>query len=161
MRYAILSLLLVLTACSRDAGPQSAAGSTVAGVATQVRAAGEDWVAAVSSAKIRTPIDLKFRLKQRPRIDQPLEIELALDVDERSQVQRIVLNFSGLTGLDVVSDARLSIEQPEGGTQVKTLVVMPRKSGVYYVTATAIVDGGALSISRVYSIPVIVPEAAG
>lgn len=160
MRYWILSTFLILGGC----GHGTTGGANAPGTGVTRRATGplsDDLVGAVTNAKSRTPIDLKFRVKQRPVVDTAVEIELALLVDSRADVERVQLNVAGIDGLDVLSESRLSFDQLQSDEpQLTTVVAMPRRPGIYYVTATAIVDGRSSSITRVYSIPVVVPAAS-
>lgn len=160
----LVPMLLLVAGCSGQQQPAATSGRAPAAAAVKAGSVqADDLVAAVTTARSRTPIDVKFRLKSRPQLNAPLEIELALAVTTPGEVTRVLLSLQGLEGFELVSDQRVVFEQFEqSATQTTTLVAMPRRAGIYYITATALVDdsrGG--SLSRVYSIPVVVPAASG
>ena len=118
-----------------------------------------DMVAAVTPAKEGPPAELKFELRQLPQAGQMLDVDIAV-VPDAPQIERIYAKFQGSPGLDLVEGAELaSVAKPVAGAVIRHVVrVLPKQDGIFTVSATVSVDLANDSITRSYSIPVIVGE---
>ena len=118
-----------------------------------------DMVAAVTPAKQGPPAELKFELRELPQAGQMLDVDIAV-VPDAPQILRIYAKFQGGPGLDLVEGAELaSVDKPAAGAVIRHIVrVLPKEDGIFTVNATVSVDLPDDSITRSYSIPVIVGE---
>jgi hypothetical protein len=161
---ALIVSVALLAACTREgegASEQASAPSLAnSGPAkTQpVEAVSADMVSAVSSSKEGGLVDLKFALKQHPGVGQPVDVELALI--PASGVQRMHATFVGNDGLELSAGGKTpTYEGPQNGVPVShTLTIVPSRDGVFYLTATVLVESSDTWIARTFAIPVIAGE---
>jgi hypothetical protein len=116
-----------------------------------------DMVNAVpASGKPSGDIELKFTLRQRPVVGESVDIDLALipgpDID------RVYAAFQAADGLELTKGAKTAeIEHPPAGVAIShTLSIVPQRDGVFYVSAIVLADSAMQSVTRSFSIPVIV-----
>jgi hypothetical protein len=117
-----------------------------------------DMVVAPSTAKSRAPVTLKFAITQKPQVGAPVDVRLALI--PTAELQQVVGSFLGSEGLELRSGAKTpTFEKPEVGTSINhTITVVPSSDGIFYVTATLVSDADSTSVSRTFTIPLIVGE---
>jgi hypothetical protein len=124
-------------------------------------------VSAVGAGKPGAEIDLKFDLRGAPVVGEPVDIDVALiPVYELNQVYA---TFQATDGLEITKgDKTPHIEHPQIGVAIShTVTIIPRRDGIFYVSAVVLADSATESITRAFSIPVIagtgvsVPIAAG
>lgn len=149
---------LSLGACGSSSQPaalQSGSGSVKtrpAGAALE-----RDTVRAVNAAHSTIPIDLRFELKERPTLNAATAVSLALVPDIKSVINHIRLSFQAVDGLDIANPDPVSYDKPEPGIAItENLGVVPRRAGVLYLTVTAVIDDDNGSLSRTYTIPLVV-----
>jgi hypothetical protein len=120
-----------------------------------------DMVSAVSAAgNSTTPISMKFRLASRPTVTTPLQVTLLLIPSPDVIISHIHLSVQPGDGLRLQSERTLDVSDVGSGTLVKQdLTVVPQQSGMLSLTATVLVDTDSQSISRTYSIPLIVIDS--
>lgn len=118
-----------------------------------------DMVAAVTSSKAGPPVQLKFELREPPQAGQTLDVDIAV-MPDAPQIDRIYAKFQGGPGLDLVEGGELaSVDKPAAGVVIRHVVrVLPKEDGIFTVSATVSVDFANDSVTRSYSIPVIVGE---
>jgi hypothetical protein len=116
-------------------------------------------VAAVSKGKGGPPVGLKFELRQAPQVGQAVDVDIAV-LPDAPAITRINGKFQAGEGLELIDGAQLEqVEKPAAGSVIRHVVrVMPKQDGIFTVTATLSVDLADDSISRVFSIPVIVGD---
>jgi hypothetical protein len=119
----------------------------------------DDMVAAVSVGKGGPPVGLKFELRSTPQAGQPLDIDLAV-IPNAPAIDRIDGRFHGGKDLDIVDGTDLAaVEKPATGTVIRHVVrLVPKEDGIFTLTATVTVDLETDSITRTFTIPVIVGE---
>jgi hypothetical protein len=168
---AVAALIVLFSGCACLMACDDSAPPPEATAATQPKAAGpklakpaENMVAAVPAGKSARFLGVHFSLASAPSVNQALPVEIAIIPHESFTL--LGASFEGQAGLTLVSGdvlpptKNVAAEQP-----IKhQLVVMPVRAGVFVITATVQTeeeDEG--SVSRVFSIPVIVapPAAAG
>jgi hypothetical protein len=114
-----------------------------------------DMVSAVSAGKAQTEIDLKFALRERPLVGEPVDIDVALvpghDLDQ------VYATFSATDGLEITKGGRTpQIEHPEPGAPIThTVTIVPQRDGIFFLSATVLADSPTSSVSHLFSIPVI------
>ena len=162
MRIIILAAALVGLAFVGGCG-SGHKGQQAASQAGATRVKAEDglvrMVAAVTSVKpgnTPLPVQLKFDLRQRPEVGQPLDVDIAV-VPMSAAIDRVFGKVAGEEGLDLVSGADLQeAGKPVEGTPIQySIKVLPKQDGIYTLTAVLSVDSGGVISSQTYAIPVI------
>ena len=102
------------------------------------------------------PVQVKFALRAKPDVAQPLDIDLQI-VPTASNLDRIFGKVEGDEGLELVgSDELAEAEKPVENTPIdRSIKVLPKKNGIYLVTASVSVDIGGQISTQTYQIPVI------
>jgi hypothetical protein len=133
------------TRAKKALNPQDALARSLVGAATSVKP---------GSSPI--PVQVKFALLGRPDVAQPVEIDLAI-VPTASNLDRIFGKVEGEEGLELVGSGELEpADKPVENTPIeRTIKVLPKKNGIYLLTAVVSVDMGGQISTQSYSIPVI------
>ena len=102
-------------------------------------------------------VQVKFELQGHPDVAQPLEVDVAI-VPLLGNVERISGKFSADDGLEVVSGQDMpGADKPVEGTPIHYSVrVLPKRDGIFTLTAVLAVDAATRSTTETYSMPVIV-----
>jgi hypothetical protein len=119
-------------------------------------------VSAVASNKPSTlPVQVKFELRDRPDIGQPVELDLAI-VSMSASVDRISGRVEAEDGVELVEGAEIAAtERPVEGVPIHHLLkVLPKREGIYTVRAVVTVDASGAPSSDAYSMPLIVAGAS-
>jgi predicted small lipoprotein YifL len=125
------------------------------------RAAGApDMVAAVSGEKSGVPVEVRFALRERPEVGQPVELDV--EVTPTAPLGRLVTSFHAEDGLTIEEGGGASeSDRPVPGTPLsRTLKIVARRNGIFYVNATVLVEAGADSVARTFTMPVIAGAGA-
>ena len=170
-----LMLALVLCACSHKEATESAAGTPAAAraAAARARASGAGALAralvgAVTQTKPGTaplPVQVKFALRARPELNQPVAIDVQL-IPTASNLDRISARVDAEEGLELVGTTELPpAERPLENTPIdRSVEVLAKQNGIFTVTATVAVDMGGQVSTQLYQFPVIagsgLPEPA-
>jgi hypothetical protein len=120
----------------------------------------DQMVAAVSKTRSATVIGVYFSLGRTPTVHQPLPVDIVLVPHEK--LSKVVGHFDGQDGIAVVAgDAMEPRNEVEPESTLKhQLVLLPTNEGVFMVTASIETEGSEGTVSRIFSIPVIVAPAA-
>jgi hypothetical protein len=112
-------------------------------------------VEAVSQGKSQIPVELKFELVQRPKVGQPLEINLALMPQIDGNAASI--EVSGSDGLNLAPGGRqFVIASTEAGEVYRhTLNITPTAEGVLFMEVNIVLKHDEITDSRAFSIPII------
>jgi len=153
----LLAAAASLSGCG-SAGSDEASGSSggqAPGGARPPTAAQADMVAAVSVNRSAGLVDLKFSLARRPRVGEPVEIELALT--PMVDLERLFARFQVAEGLRLVSGEETEhLEHPAPGVPLgHKLTIVPKTDGIFYITAVVLADSDKESIARTFTIPII------
>ena len=160
----LLCVTAAVAACSQDSGSASpakavsqvkpkAAVAPKAGATVAEQTAG--MVEAASQGKSSVPVELKFDIAQRPKVGQPLDINLALIADVAASPATIEV-----TGTDDVSVAAganqfdIPAEEP-GEVYRQTVNVTPNAEGVLLLGVTVLLKHDGIVDQRAFSIPLI------
>jgi hypothetical protein len=113
-------------------------------------------VEAVSQGKSQLPVKLKFDLKQRPTLGQPLDIGIA--VVPQIDAGAAGIQVTGGEGLTVAADANPPdlAELEAGQVYRQSVKVTPTAEGVILLGVTVSLKHDEITESRVFSIPLIV-----
>jgi hypothetical protein len=119
-----------------------------------------DMVAAVSAGKTELPVDVRFALRQRPELGQPIKLDV--QVTPSAPLVRLIASFHAEDGLTLGDGVQQIVrDRPDPGVPiVHTLTLVPRQDGIFYVNATVLTDSGSESIGRTFTIPVIAGAGA-
>jgi len=162
---AVALLLLGLEGCgssssaSGDAAHSGAKKATFHRVTDPSSRPPEDMVAAVSPGKGGPPVGLRFEVRSSPEAGQPVDIDLAI-LPNAAAIEHLEGKIQGGENLSVVEGGDIpAVEKPAQGTVIRHVVrLLPKQDGIFIVTAAINVDLGNDSITRTFTIPVIVGD---
>jgi hypothetical protein len=139
-------------AVKRPAAAHAAAKPMVPGSA--------DFVAAVGGGKSAVPVEVRFALRDRPEVGKPVELDV--EVTPTAPLGRLVTSFHAEDGLAIERGGAASeTDRPEPGMPLsRALTIVAQHDGIFYVSATVLVDAGADSTARTFTIPVIAGAGA-
>jgi hypothetical protein len=160
----LFAVLMAVAGCNKDSGGAPAANAVShvkpkAPVAPKPGATAAEQTAgmvqAVSQGKSQVPVELKFDIAQRPKVGQPLDINLALIAQITASPATIQV-----TGADDVSVAaganQFDIPSEEAGEVYReTVNVTPNAEGVVLIGVTVSLKHDETVEQRVFSIPII------
>ncbi|HEV7358852.1 MAG TPA: hypothetical protein VGN99_12735 [Steroidobacteraceae bacterium] len=160
----ILCAVAALSGCNRDSGGAPAAPAVThvkprtpvavkPGATAAEQTAG--MVQASSQGKSQVPVELKFDLAQRPKVGQPLEINLALIA--QISASPATIQVSGADDVSVAAGAnQFEIPSEEAGEVYRhTVSVTPNAEGVVLLGVTVVLKHDELVDQRAFSIPII------
>ncbi|MCC6172510.1 MAG: hypothetical protein IT481_10830 [Gammaproteobacteria bacterium] len=165
VRLALAAIALgTLAACAGGDAPTQAkqdGRGTPAGADLRPRgkAAVDGMVAAVSATgKPGAPVELKFDIAARPELGQPLEVAVAV-VPRSADVGQLRVVFQSNEAVEVQSGNEAVQDKPvDGVAMTHTVTVVPRREGVFYLGAVALIEGPGGSVARSFAIPIIVGD---
>lgn len=165
VRLALAAIALgTLAACAGGDAPTQAkqdGRGTPAGADLRPRgkAAVDGMVAAVSATgKPGAPVELKFDIAARPELGQPLEVAVAV-VPRSADVSQLRVVFQSNEAVEVQSGNEAVQDKPvDGVAMTHTVTVVPRREGVFYLGAVALIEGPGGSVARSFAIPIIVGD---
>lgn len=159
-----LGAAAVLCACSSGETPSAPSASARPGTGAprvQQPAAGlvpPDMVSAVKSSSGGTaPVQVKFELKARPGVAEPLDIDLAI-IPSSSTLDEVSGRVEVGEGLELAAGEQIpATERPVAGVPIRhTVRVLPKKDGIFTVSTVLTLQSTGQSSSQTFSFPVIV-----
>ena len=161
---AVAWLLLGLNGCGSSSSASGDAAhsrgkKTFHPVADPSNRAPEDMVAAVSAGKGGPPVGLRFEVRSSPEAGQPVDVDLAI-LPNAAAIDHIDGKVDGGENLSVVEGGDIPVvEKPAQGTVIRHVVrLLPKRDGIFTITAAVNVDLATDSITRNFTIPVIVGD---
>jgi hypothetical protein len=142
---------------SGDAAKPSAAKPVTRKAVNAADELSRNMVSAVAANKPSAlPIQVKFELRDRPNVGQPVELDLAI-VPMSASVDRVSGKVEGEEGLEVVEGGQIAAsDRPPEGTPIRqSLKVVPRQEGILTVHVVVTVDAAGQTSSEAYAIPLI------
>jgi hypothetical protein len=170
LRFSVLALSVaaLLDGCSHSANNAagSASVSRAASASKQARdakGADPDMVSAVNLTGSSTNlVSMQFKLAARPHLTTPLQVTLQLMPAADTQIERLQLSVQPGEGLLLQSDRTAEFTDVRPNTPVQQQVtVVPQQNGLLSLSATILVDADGQSLTRTYSIPLIVADSHG
>jgi hypothetical protein len=154
-------VLAALVGCKRDAASDDAQAAATTAKVVSAKTPESDaelkrMVSGVSAAKDDSIIELKFELKDRPQLGQPLEVAIALLPKVTATTMRVTYSSADARALEARGEPAEYHDVQPGNVYRHELNVVANDNGVYYVNAVVLLDSDAGSISRTFSIPVVV-----
>jgi hypothetical protein len=118
-----------------------------------------EMVAAVSPAKSGPPVEMKFSLPARPEVGQVLEVQVAV-IPRAPVPESLSVSFQVGDGLDIVEGSQIErVEKLVDGVPIRHLVkVLPKRDGIFVLTALVSFVETGQDWTRAFSIPVIAGE---
>jgi hypothetical protein len=162
---AVAAGCLGVAGCGSGGGQQAQTGTATAGKSHKAKKSdgsskpGEEslgeMVAAVSASK-GPPVELKFALPVRPEVGQVTDIDVAL-VTSQPVPESVSISFQVGDGLDIVEGSQMErIDKPAVGTPIRHVVkVLPKRDGIFTLTAVVSFTVSNQETNRTFSIPVI------
>ena len=160
-------LILLLGGCgSGDKQGTGASGSKSTHAARKARQAatpGElalaEMVAAVSASKAGPPVEMKFFMANRPEVGQVLELQVAV-IPRAPVPDSLAVSFQVLDGLEIIEGSQLErVDKLVDGTPIRhVLKVLPKRDGIFALSAVVSYAVANQEMSRTFSIPVIAGE---
>jgi hypothetical protein len=151
------------SACNKDSGSAPAGASlthakpkTAAPAKSGPTAAEQTagMVLAASQGKSQAPVDIKFDLAQKPKVGQPLEVNLALIAQVSASPATVQVN--GTDGLAVAPGGQFDIPSEEAGEVYKhTVSVTPEADGVLLLGVTVSLKHDDGTDTKTFTIPII------
>jgi hypothetical protein len=116
-------------------------------------------VTAVSASKAGPPVELKFSLPVRPEVGQVTDIDVAV-VPLDPVPDNVSVAFQVVEGLEIVDGSQLDrVEKLTVGTPIRHVVkVLPKRDGIFTLTAVVSFTAANQDLNRTFSIPVIAGE---
>jgi hypothetical protein len=115
-----------------------------------------EMVAAVASTRNNHVVSVHFALKGTPTLGKPLPVDIA--IVPHVPVLALTVHFEARDGIALATGNVLErLAEPRPETAIKhQLILLPDKEGVFMVAAIVETETTDGSVSRVFSIPVIV-----
>ena len=163
VRVTLLCAAMTLCACSKDSAPPAPAASSARVKPRPVLpkpgpSAAEQTLGMVQAAavgKSQAPVELKFDVAQKPKVGQPVDINLALI----AQISASPATIQVASADDVsVAPGGNQFEIPSeqaGEVYRQTVSVTPNAEGVVLVNVTVLLRHDELLDQRAFSIPII------
>jgi hypothetical protein len=160
----LLCAAAAMSACNRDGTPAPAA-NPVAHVKPKAAAAPKPgatateqtagMVQAASQGKSTLPVALKFDIAQRPKVGQPLAVDLALIA--QIDASPATIQVTGADDVSVAPDANQFDIPTELAGEVyrETVRVTPNAEGVVVLGVTVSLKHDEIVDQKVFSIPII------
>ena len=117
-----------------------------------------NMVSAASSARTGpATVQLKFELRERPDVAQPLDIDVVI-LPASANLDRLSGRVEAEDGLKLAEGAQIApTDRPVEGMPIRhSIKVLPTREGIFTVTAVVSLDAAGQSWSQTFSIPVIV-----
>jgi hypothetical protein len=116
-------------------------------------------VAAVSASKPGPPVELKFVLTSRPEVGQVMNVDVAV-VPRAPVPDSVAVTFQVTEGLEIVDGSELArVEKLADGAPIRHVVkILPKRDGIFTLTAAVSFTSATQDATRTFSIPVIAGE---
>ena len=159
---AALAATLMLVGCGSGETPGIAGGAAKPAAAPRKAQPGDvlspNMVSAVGGARIGpASVQVKFELRERPDVAQPLDIDLVI-LPASSSLDRLYGRVEVADGLQLTEGAQIApTDRPAQDAPIRhSIRVLPTRDGIFTVNAVVSVDSAGQSWSQTFSIPIIV-----
>ena len=122
-----------------------------------------NMVSAVASTKpSAVPVQVKFELRGRPDVGQPVDLDLAI-VPMSASVDRVSGKVEGEDGLELVEGGDIAAsDRPTEGVPIRhTVKVLAKREGIFTVRTTLVVSAAGVASTESYSMPLIAGSPSG
>jgi hypothetical protein len=157
-----LAATVILFGCGSGETPGVAGGAAKPAAAPRQMQSGEvvspNMVSAVGGTRTGpAAVQLKFELRERPDVAQPLDIDVVI-LPASATLDRLYGRVETGDGLELADGAQIApTERPVEGIPIRhSIKVLPKRDGIFTVNAVVSMDAAGQSWSQTFSIPVIV-----
>lgn len=165
---AALGAAVLLCGCSSGESPSAPTRAASTGAAAPRKPQPTDlvpptMVSAVSSGGSGpAAVQVKFELRERPGVAQPLDIDLAI-IPASDSLDRVTGRVEVGEGLELAAGGEIPpTERPVQGVPIlHSIKVLPKKDGIFTVNAVLSLNSAGQSSTQTFSIPVIVGGGPG
>jgi hypothetical protein len=160
----VAAATVILSGCgSNEPAGKAAPAPKAQRAASAVHTLSPNMVSALAANKpAAVPVQVKFALRARPAVSEPLDIGLVL-LPTSAAIERLSGQVVTEDGLQLVEGAQIaSTERPAEGVPIEHSVkVLPQHDGIYTFKAVITVDSGGQTSSESFSMPLIVGAGMG
>ena len=159
----LVALMCAVAGCG-SSGPDNSTLSTfhIRKAQKPVRATGsgqldlQDMVSAVATVRSTPAVDMKFALVQHADVGQPAELDVVV-IPGNPLPENLIVSFQAAEGLDIVDGAQSeAVDKPVAGAPIRYVVkLVPKRDGIFTVTAAVTEDKASVTSTRLFAIPVI------
>jgi hypothetical protein len=162
-RSALIGLLLAAAVCGCGSGQKAAQNpapaSRINKPAKPAGALSRSLVSGVTQVKPGNnplPLEVRFSLRAKPGLAQPVDVDIQI-VPTAVNIDRISGKVEGEEGLDLVGSGELpEADRPVEKIPIERSVrVVPKRDGIYTLTATIAVESAGSVATQSYVFPVI------
>jgi hypothetical protein len=102
------------------------------------------------------PVQVRFQLRQRPAVGQPVDIDLVI-IPSSETLDQISGQVQADDGLELISGSQIPPTQhPADGVPIThSIKVLPKRDGVFTFSAVLSVDYRGQTVTQTYLMPVI------
>jgi hypothetical protein len=158
----VMMAALALSGCGSkepqgSSAPSSAKGPTRKSADPGQAALLRNMVGAVVAGKTTdVPVQVRFELRQRPDVGQPLDIDLVI-IPSSDAVDQFSGTVQADDGLELISGAQIpATQRPAAGVAIThSIRVLPKRDGIFTFNAVLSVDYGGQTATQTYSMPLI------
>jgi len=158
----VLAVTMILVGCGSGETPGVASAPAKPAVTPRTAQPADvvspNMVSAASSARTGPAVvQLKFELRERPDVAQPLDIDVVI-LPASATLDRLSGRVEAGDGLELAEGAQIApTERPVEGIPIRhSIKVLPKSDGIFTVNAVVSMDAAGQSWSQTFSIPVIV-----
>lgn len=153
---AVLATAGLFAACEDSAKTPEAAPAAAKPSKPKTEALAPEMVAAVSASRSSAAIGMHFALGARPEVNKALPVEIA--IVPHQDFSTVSAHFENQDGLAVSVGENFGPKSaPAAEKPLKhQLVLLPQREGVFVISASIETTGLSGTITRVFSIPVVV-----
>jgi hypothetical protein len=112
--------------------------------------------AVVANKSTDVPVQVRFQLRQRPDVGQPVDIDLVI-IPSSEALDQISGQVQTDDGLELISGSEIPpTQRPADGVPIThSIKVLPKRDGIFTFNAVLSVDYGGQTVTQTYSMPVI------
>lgn len=149
-----LIVMTALAGCQPQSSDRDRAGSPAAAASSDELSQTIDTVYQSPGARLRAPIDVKYRLLDTPRIGQPLSLELTLMPTVVATGFGFVLKPEDGLVVNAAQLTRSYLSEVPMTPERSTVSITPQREGRFYLRVVANVVVNGQSKSRTVTIPI-------
>ena len=156
-RNLVLGLAVAGLLWGCGSGSSTSSGAKAAAAARRIIKPADNLVTALGIAKSTgVPVQVKFDLRERPEVGQPVEVDLVI-VPKSTAVDRIAGKVEADEGLELLDGAQIAAsERPAEGAEIHhPLKVRAKRDGIFTFSALLTVDAGGQTLTESFTMPLI------
>jgi hypothetical protein len=159
VRELVMTLLFAVALCGCDDAPSPKPPAKTSEAAKPVgsnKALPAKFVAAVSAGKTAAALSVHFSLEAPPAVGRPLPVEIAIVPHQPFASVRALFEAPESLAMPIGNRFEPQMDVKPEAILLHRLQLQPNQEGVFLITAAVETEGEEGSVTRIYSIPVIV-----